>query len=202
MSNNNNNQDAELQNLENMMNSMMQGAFSLLFKDFGGQIFEQSSITNHPQLNNAPLLDDFEGSDFRRLAKKSKNNRRAEELVREEREIVPTREIAVQNEPMSPLTTGLTGLLSSALYSTIGSVFNQLSHFPGTMEMDVKSDKDNSVNGQGVFNWNYSSSKTTTSSDGTQVTTTTKKSNGMTETIKRIQHPNGDVEESREITQG
>jgi hypothetical protein len=74
---NNPNQD-EFQNLENMMNSMMQGAFSLLFRDLSGQIFEPTTANNN-QINS---IDNYEGSDFRRLVKKSKENRRAEDVVK------------------------------------------------------------------------------------------------------------------------
>ncbi|KAI9269891.1 hypothetical protein BY458DRAFT_510148 [Sporodiniella umbellata] len=200
----NNNQDAEFENLEHMMNNMMQGAFSLLFKDFGGQIFEQSNAMNEGRphaLNNPPLLDNYEGSDFRRLAKKSKSSRKAEEVVQEERDTVPLRE-TIQSDPMPSFTSGLSGLIGSALLSTVGSVFKQISSLPSTAEVDIKSNHDSAVSKQGMFSWNYSSSKTTTGPDGTQITTITKKTNGRTETIKRTHYPNGDIEETQEITQG
>ncbi|KAG1463481.1 hypothetical protein G6F46_003530 [Rhizopus delemar] len=185
---NNPNQD-EFQNLENMMNSMMQGAFSLLFRDLSGQIFEPT-IANNNQINS---IDNYEGSDFRRLVKKSKENRRAEDVVKEERTMI--------DSTQTPPTNAITNVFTSTLSNTVGSIFNRLFRFPETTANELQLDN-NLGNRQNGIQWNYSSTRSTTSPDGTQITITTRKSNGISETVKRVQHPNGQVEETKEVTHG
>ena len=123
---NNPNQD-EFQNLENMMNSMMQGAFSLLCRDLSGQIFEPTTANNN-QINS---IDNYEGIDFRRLVKKSKENRRAEDVVKEERTTI--------DSTQTP-TNAITNVFTSTLSNTVGSIFSRLFRFPETTANELQPD--------------------------------------------------------------
>lgn len=72
--------EADLQTIENAMNSMMQGAFSMLFKQLVDTTFEDpttTTILDGKNLKTADSIveDDFGGNDFKRLRNKSKQNR-------------------------------------------------------------------------------------------------------------------------------
>lgn len=73
--------ETDLQNIENAMNSMMQGAFSMLFKQLVDTTFEAPSTTTtiidgkNMKTAESIVEDEFGGSDFKRLRNKSKQNR-------------------------------------------------------------------------------------------------------------------------------
>ncbi|CEI89009.1 hypothetical protein G6F70_008048 [Rhizopus microsporus] len=201
--NNNSNQNEDFEAFESMINSMMQGAFSTLFRDMSHRLFEPVTTIidgNHTQINSQPILDDYEGSDFRRLARKSKQNRRAEEIVREERkenEVQPT----ANYNAMPPAV----GAVTSALSNTIGSIFKHVFRYPDNNNNNaIVPSNNNNANNEitrqpSGIQWSYSSTRTTSQPDGTQITITTRKSNGISETTKRVQFPDGRVEETKEI---
>lgn len=84
---NNNQFDAEFEAIEKAMNSMLQGAFSMMFKQFTeSNIFSElesafpggfTTVYDGRNLDGRSLSenDSYGGSDFKRLAKKSKENR-------------------------------------------------------------------------------------------------------------------------------
>lgn len=143
--NNNSNQNEDFEAFESMINSMMQGAFSTLFRDMSHRLFEPVTTIidgNHTQINSQPILDDYEGSDFRRLARKSKQNRRAEEIVREEREENEVQP-AVNYNAIPPAV----GAVTSALSNTIGSVFKHVFRYPDNNNNNaIVPSNDNNVN--------------------------------------------------------
>lgn len=71
--------DSDLQSIENAMNSMMQGAFSMLFKQLVDTTFENPTTTTIVDgkniSSNTMVEDEFGGNDFKRLRTKSKQNR-------------------------------------------------------------------------------------------------------------------------------
>ncbi|KAI9355525.1 hypothetical protein BD770DRAFT_391146 [Pilaira anomala] len=101
MSNPNDQFEADLQAIETAMSSMMQGAFSSLFKELVDTAFDHSSITTtiidgnnihtkkivdgktiiddnrdiHDTTASITIEDEFGGNDFKRLRNKSKQNR-------------------------------------------------------------------------------------------------------------------------------
>ncbi|PHZ15904.1 uncharacterized protein RHIMIDRAFT_233509 [Rhizopus microsporus ATCC 52813] len=201
--NNSSNQNEDFEAFESMINSMMQGAFSTLFRDMSHRLFEPVTTIidgNHTQINSQPILDDYEGSDFRRLVRKSKQNRRAEEIVREEREENEAQP-AVSYNAIPPAV----GAVTSALSNTIGSVFKHVFRYPDNSNNNAivpsnNSNANNEITQQpSGIQWSYSSTRTTSQPDGTQITITTRKSNGISETTKRVHFPDGHVEETKEI---
>ncbi|OBZ84575.1 hypothetical protein A0J61_07372 [Choanephora cucurbitarum] len=79
--NNNNSFESDLEVIENAMNNMVQGAFAMLFREMtnGSGIFESvitdphvTTIMDGRNLDHSHTHDDFGGSDFKRLASKSK----------------------------------------------------------------------------------------------------------------------------------
>lgn len=80
--NNNNGPQSELDLIEHAMNNMMQGVFSTMFRSFMEPVvFETSRIQQLPESTQAGIQgDDFDGSDFRRLANKSRQQRGLPEI--------------------------------------------------------------------------------------------------------------------------
>ncbi|CEI89013.1 hypothetical protein RMCBS344292_03388 [Rhizopus microsporus] len=83
-----------------------------------------------------------------------------------------------------------------------------LPHYPIQLEVYPDNNNNNAIvpsNDNNItqqpsgIQWSYSSTRTTSQPDGTQVTIITRKSNGISETTKRIQFPDGHVEETKEI---
>lgn len=80
--NNNNGPQSDLDMIEHAMNSMMQGVFSTMFRSFMEPVvFETNRIQQLPENTQAGIAsDDFDGSDFRRLANKSRQQRGLPEI--------------------------------------------------------------------------------------------------------------------------
>ena len=80
--NNNNGPQSDLDMIEHAMNNMMQGVFSTMFRSFMEPvIFETNRIQQLPENTQAGIAnDDFDGSDFRRLANKSRQQRGLPEI--------------------------------------------------------------------------------------------------------------------------
>lgn len=130
--------DADLAAIENAMNNIMQGAFSMMFRQLTDtNIFESvelprvsddnkatnftTTILNGNNLNSSAAIheeDGYGGNDFKRLTKKSKQNRG----------ILPAEEV-VSNEPQSAQP------ISSAATSAppVGAIFNLLFQQPAVV---------------------------------------------------------------------
>jgi hypothetical protein len=137
----------EIQAIENAMNSMMQGAFSMMFKSIfdtssGSSIFEQPAVatTIFDGRNIEPTFsariteteeDEFGGNDFKRLANKRKQNR----FVSDSGVVV-----AENTTSDSAATTPASEIVKSTIYNNsetsnnvnaaAGSIFNLLFHTP------------------------------------------------------------------------
>jgi hypothetical protein len=133
--------NADLTAIENAMNNMMQGAFSMMFKQLtDSNIFESvefpgvmddsnspnvtTTILNGNNLNSSTSIneeDGYGGNDFKRLAKKSKQNRGiipAEDIVSNK----PQYSQQQQQAPSSPIAT--------SAGPPAGSIFNLLFQQP------------------------------------------------------------------------
>lgn len=132
--NDNNNQfDSDLEAIENAMNSIMQGALSSMFRQFtDSSIFENAENNGFPGIENSgnsittvfdgrninsgvPAStvveeDGYGGSDFKRLAKKSRENRG----------ITPAEDVVSSHHPAETTTTT----------SPAGMIFNLLFQQP------------------------------------------------------------------------
>jgi hypothetical protein len=137
--------DADLAAIENAMNNMMQGAFSMMFKQLtDSSIFESiafpgvldssnetnvtTTILNGNNLNNSTAViegDGYGGNDFKRLAKKSKQNRG----------IIPAEEI-VSNEPQHIQQQSS----STSPTTSVGTIFNLLFQQPGAELLNRNAD--------------------------------------------------------------
>ncbi|KAI8990333.1 hypothetical protein BDB01DRAFT_848407 [Pilobolus umbonatus] len=207
--NNNNSMENDLEIIENAMNSMMQGAFSSLFKQLiDTSIFETtepysrggSAITVIDGNNSNEIgriggtMPDYGGDDFRILANKHKHNK----------PISSTSDIATNTRTIANNTTQP---LQEHHPSIIKSIFNRLLHKDENtqsskeeiisrdiMEPDYPLNRDNNAH------WTFTSSsqKTVYQPDGSQITTITTKTNDKTETIQRIRYPDGHIEERRD----
>lgn len=136
--NNNYNNDeqftSDLEAIENAMNNMMQGAFSMVFRELLGSnngIFEQlphttttttiidgNNLSTHREGSNI-IEDEFGGSDFKRLANRSKQNRGLTSATTE----TPSTDITTPTMQRSG-----DSILPSIIAATAGSIFNQLIH--------------------------------------------------------------------------
>lgn len=117
--------DQDLEAIENAMNSMMQGAFSMVFKqliDSSNGIFEQfpetTTIIDGKNVNGSMASiaeDEFGGSDFKRLANKSKQNRGLpiEQRNSEQNTVQRNTEQIIDNDMVT---------------KAVGSIFNLLLH--------------------------------------------------------------------------
>ncbi|KAI8366839.1 uncharacterized protein BYT42DRAFT_618345 [Radiomyces spectabilis] len=172
--NNDDHPQSELDMLEHAMNSMMQGTFSLLFKNLlDPSIFDDRQFPaamDQARITNGEPLVESEGSDFRRIAQKARRQRNPDESTEAPEEIV------------------------SAAGHTWGSDKDVPVGFPSLSTLFasmIPSD-----------NMTWSSSSTSTRSvvhpDGTEETTTVQSRNGVTETIKKVRYPDGTIEETRQ----
>ncbi|CAO0798805.1 unnamed protein product [Mucor circinelloides] len=198
--NNHDNQfDADLEAIENAMNNIMQGAFSSMFRQLiDSSIFEDAEKSGFPGKVPASTVveeDGYGGSDFKRLARKSKENRGIATTT-EETPVATSRDVV----PSSTTTT---------TPSPAGLIFNLLFQQPPAEMFNINRDalpvthtsNNNASPSQdenGGWSFTSTSSRTIYQPDGTQETVITKKSNGVTETIKQIRYADGRTEESRE----
>lgn len=212
---------SDLEAIENAMNNMMQGAFSMVFKELLGSdnngIFEQfphttttttiidgNNISTHREGNHI-IEDEFGGSDFKRLANRSKQNRGL---------IPATPTTTTEGSPRDVTTTTPTiqqqsgeSILPGLIAAAAGSIFNRMIQPEIMSKRDAgdivahqqKEDHDTSrSNDGGGWSFTSTSQRTVYNADGSQETIITKKSNGVTETIRQLHYPDGRVEESRE----
>lgn len=131
---------SDLEAIENAMNNMMQGAFSMVFKELLGSdnngIFEQfphttttttiidgNNISTHREGNHI-IEDEFGGSDFKRLANRSKQNRGL---------IPATPTTTTEGSPRDVTTTTPTiqqqsgeSILPGLIAAAAGSIFNRM----------------------------------------------------------------------------
>ncbi|OAD05214.1 hypothetical protein MUCCIDRAFT_155832 [Mucor lusitanicus CBS 277.49] len=214
-SNNPDNQfDADLEAIENAMNNIMQGAFSTMFRQLiDSSIFEDAEKSGFPgakqigdtittvfdgrNLNGrVPAStvveeDGYGGSDFKRLARKSKENRGITTTTEEtpaaehRRDMVPSPSAATAPSPA--------GLIFNLLFQQPpADIFN--TNRDGSSKDAAPPSQDEN----GGWSFTSTSSRTIYQPDGSQETIITKKTNGVTETIKQIRYADGRTEETRE----
>ncbi|KAI7898747.1 uncharacterized protein BX663DRAFT_523972 [Cokeromyces recurvatus] len=216
--------NSEIEAIENAMNSMMQGAFSMMFKQFMGpnnnimgDIFSgafgndettTTTTTTTTVLDGQNLdtilfekvnnnNDMYGGSDFKRLANKSKQNR-TEEISKDEQtvllkdDMLPIKRIRQLSSNEEDVNTNRVNTIFDLLFQTPSTLFSRL---PSSFSNSNENDKES--------NWSYSSTSTRTiyKPDGTEETIITKKSNGITETTRQIRYPNGHKEEETKTEQ-
>ncbi|KAL9537166.1 hypothetical protein MBANPS3_012019 [Mucor bainieri] len=211
--------DADLEAIENAMNNIMQGAFSTMFRQLiDSSIFEDAEKSGFPgakqigdtittvfdgrNLNSkVPAStvveeDGYGGSDFKRLAKKSKENRgiaTTEEtpVTEHSRDMVPSSSTATTASPA--------GLIFNLLFQQPPTeIFNPTRDAHPAAHTSSKGAPPSQDENDGAWSFTSTSSRTIYQPDGTQETIITKKSNGVTETIKQIRYADGRTEESRE----
>ncbi|CAO3618977.1 unnamed protein product [Mucor fragilis] len=209
--------DADLEAIENAMNNIMQGAFSSMFRQLiDSSIFEDAEKSGFPgakqigdtittvfdgrNLNSrVPAStvveeDGYGGSDFKRLARKSKESRGITATSTEEtsasRDMVPSSSAATAPSPAGLIFNLLFQQPPAEIFSTNRDAL-PVTH---TSSKDTPSSQDENAG----WSFTSTSSRTVYQPDGTQETIITKKSNGVTETIKQIRYADGRTEESRE----
>ncbi|KAI8090978.1 uncharacterized protein B0P05DRAFT_295288 [Gilbertella persicaria] len=186
---NNDSFESELEAIENAMNSMMQGAFSMMFRELtsGSGIFEsiESSFPGMTEqvttILDGKALDTkyaghqqddvFGGNDFKRLANKSKYKNLE----------------SIQEKAVMPNHSIFDLLLPHAVFTRQDN----------TTSTPLNNHNNHTQNENG---WSFTSSsqRTIYHPDGTQETILTKKTNGNTETTTYIRYPDGRTEETRE----
>ncbi|CEP18659.1 hypothetical protein [Parasitella parasitica] len=208
--NNNDNQfDSDLEVIENALNSIMQGALSSMFRQLiDPSIFENAGNNIFPGVSNSSHSittvydgrnvasrvpasavveeDGYGGNDFKRLAKKSKENR------------------GIATTDGENLTADSVVSATTTTASPAGMIFNLLFQQPPA-EIFHKNQEPDSIAGNkrplvngGWSSFTSTSTRTILQPDGTQETIITKRSNGTTETIKQIRYADGHVEETKE----
>ncbi|KAL1932748.1 hypothetical protein VTP01DRAFT_8426 [Rhizomucor pusillus] len=240
------NAQSELEMLEHVMNSMIQNTFSSFFRGMmGPSIFDNDNgrnvtiieTTGGNQENVAGPMDDFGGSDFRKLASKSRNNkdnnnndntfhdRRPDQspLVVDNSRQPPSDNVPIHRRDdangMSVSTPPMVGLmqllfgnhadLSGPSIQSEMDPYNKAPREGSIIDLLTSHDEgffstqppvvSNEGNGQGSWSsFTSTSQRRIIRPDGTEETFITRSSNGITETVKRITHPDGTVEETRE----
>ncbi|CDH51517.1 predicted protein [Lichtheimia corymbifera JMRC:FSU:9682] len=201
--NNSNGPQSELDMIEHAMNSMMQGVFSTMFRSFMEPvIFETNRIQQLPENTQAGIAsDDFDGSDFRRLANKSRQQRGLPEIpdnqpTQQQHDMIPAQPPSLLGMMMGEQQpTSSSGTLLDLLLPDHDRFFNR-----SVQAMDMFPREDEVGGPHQTSNWSFSSSsqRRVLRPDGTEESYVTSTKNGVTETIKRIKHPDGTVEETRE----
>ncbi|KAK4519343.1 Bifunctional purine biosynthesis protein PurH [Mucor velutinosus] len=210
--------DADLEAIENAMNNIMQGAFSTMFRQLiDSSIFEDEEKSGFPGAKqigdtittvfNGRNLDSmvpastvveedgYGGSDFKRLARKSKESRgisTTEEtpVAAASRDMVPSSSTATTPSPA--------GLIFNLLFQQPPAEIFNINRDALPVTHTNSKDAPPSEDKNGGWSFTSTTSRTIYQPDGTQETTITKKSNGVTETIKQIRYADGRTEESRE----
>ncbi|GAN11653.1 hypothetical protein MAM1_0779c11232 [Mucor ambiguus] len=211
--------DADLEAIENAMNNIMQGAFSTMFKQLiDSSIFEDAEKSGFPgakqigdtittvfdgrNLNSrVPAStvveeDGYGGSDFKRLAKKSKENRGI--ITKEETPVASAASKDIVPSSPAATTPSPAGLIFNLLFQQPPTeIFNTNRDILPAAHTNSK-DAPPSQDENGGWSFTSTSSRTIYQPDGSQETTITKKSNGVTETIKQIRYADGRTEQTRE----
>ncbi|ORZ24282.1 hypothetical protein BCR42DRAFT_402604 [Absidia repens] len=205
--NNNINDDphSELELLEGLLNNMFSGATSMIFQTlqepFLNDVEQQQQHGSY-----SPIMEDLDGSDFRRIAEKKRQRRQQQEGesdFNEKQNSSITRQggnssvFAPVNHPSQHENIRSISNHDSAIGNGLGGIVAALlgDFDPSTHPAGHEND-----NNQG---WAFTSSSTsqrrTVRPDGTEETVITTKRNGRTETVTTIKHPDGTIQETRNI---
>ncbi|CAO3594298.1 unnamed protein product [Absidia cylindrospora] len=182
--NNNINDDphSELELLEGLLNNMFSGATSMIFQTLQEPFL--NDVEQPQQHGSYSLNGRFSNSDFRRIAEKKRQQRQQQEGGLD-LSTNKTTVLSISNND-SVIGNGLGGIVAALLGD-----FDPSTHPAGHHDSD---------NNQG---WAFTSSSTsqrrTVRVDGTEETVITTKRNGTTETVTTIKHPDGTIEETRNI---
>ncbi|SAM07465.1 hypothetical protein [Absidia glauca] len=206
-SNNNDDPQSELELLEGLLNNMFSGATSMLFKTLQDPFLveiDPSQQAPGQQRSYSPMLEDLDGSDFRRIAEKRRRLKQQDgETSAQDSKPDSLQQgdslftapnlnnnppalhnvISISNHENN-LGSGLAGLFSSLL----GDFEQQQSMEP--------TDNNNQGNGW-TFTSSSSSRQRTVQPDGTEEIVVTTRRNGRTETTTTIRHPDGTIQESQ-----
>ncbi|KAI9317936.1 hypothetical protein BX666DRAFT_1565428 [Dichotomocladium elegans] len=216
LSPNDRNPESELDMLEHALGSMVQGVFSSMFRS----IFEPSGIVENGRIiqqegATTTVEDEFGGSDFRRLAQKSRQNRglspepdNGSTAVKDGKDTTPALTLLQHNQQQQQPRSLLDIILGdddhpqSQQPIQTGTILDLLlpdrdRFFHRTLGMmDEPEDAHGGMSNH--FSFTSSSQRRVIRPDGTEESYITRTQNGVTETIRRIKHPDGTVEETHE----
>ncbi|KAI9277683.1 hypothetical protein BC943DRAFT_332577 [Umbelopsis sp. AD052] len=190
---NNNQPDNELDMFEALATQIFGGTFSVLQDVLNGRS-GHIVINDSQTIAGPPTWDD--GSDFRKLAKTKRENEQP--VLKENKSNEELREDMTSRSWRSPINEQP----SQSVISTNAGPTSLLDLLFRTHSA-FQSQGDSAIFGDGNTegsSWNFSSSssRTTMLPDGSQETVITKSVNGVTETIRKVQQPDGTIVESIE----
>lgn len=219
---------SELELLEGLLNNMFSGATSMLFKTLQDPFLveiDPSQQAPGQQHSYSPMLEDLDGSDFRRIAEKRRRLKQHEgetssqdstpDSLKQGDSLFTTpmdnsppavhNVISISNHENN-LGSGLAGLWSSFL----GDIEQQQSMEPADNNNKVSQEGNDSTWRSNVSSsyhrdeksngWTFTSSSSsrhrTVHPDGTEEIVMTTRRNGRTETTTTIRHRDGTIQES------
>ncbi|KAI8146063.1 hypothetical protein BJV82DRAFT_600312 [Fennellomyces sp. T-0311] len=209
---------SELDMIEHAMGSMMQGTLSMLFRTLLEPDNNTTRVTFESNDDPSGMIGD--GSDFRKLANKSRQNRGlpAEQTVPEAPRTLMTREPELNDSPM--MNPPMANILQFMFGNSAGQ-FEPASNNAGTL-LDLMMPDDHLFNnmdpetvarpnqnghvdpsqGGSSFSFSSTSQRRIVKPDGTEETHYACTQNGITETVKRIKYPDGSIDEVKETGNG
>ncbi|ORZ02792.1 hypothetical protein BCR43DRAFT_482177 [Syncephalastrum racemosum] len=196
-----NDPQSELELIEQSFNNMVNGAFSLFFR----QVFEPvvDEVSRDMPQSTIEANGAFDGSDFRRLAHKSKQRQRQPEDSDSNKYHEPDTRGA-RKTPDELVSGGAWDERSPAPLPALGrspmmDLFQLLVSEPDVVPaQERRVMQEQYPETQNTWMFSSSSQRTSVQADGTEETVSTTTRNGVTETIRRVRYPDGSTEEFQE----